>query len=82
MEGFWRCVDEEKNKIRRGEGKGIKGELRGVYMTLRIMEKSIQRRGEGEGEEEIGIRVEVKKGVRWIEKWKKRGRKRGSQNDK
>ena len=39
------------------------------------MEKSIQRREEGEGEEEIGIRVEVKKGVRWIEKWKKRERK-------
>ena len=66
-----------KRRVRLEEKKeeDLRKNLENAYLVLRIMEKSIQRKEEGEGEEETGIRAEVKKGVRWIEKWKKRERK-------
>ena len=68
---FRDALMKRREKLGGGEEK-LRKDMDCTCRLLRTMERSIQRSEEWGGEIVIGLKMEVKKGVRWVEKWRKR----------
>lgn len=70
-----------KREKRLKEEEEVKEKLRSARAWLRVMKRSIERARKGEREEE-GKEKEVKAGVRWVGRWRKKRKRRSMEEGK